>query len=312
MTKTLNQTSVPMDMANELFSHAYQQLHKLLPNTVCFFIDNTSTWFLGEDADTIHRLFAIPYTYATNTFQITILDTTEAVQLIPAITAKGRRIYIVDLRTVLFHSTDEKPFSPLQPIGKTIGTSEFSQPLMLKGMTMPPSDTPHPQPEQKDYYLSTGLKIATQYLTQNFIASCCGIGIQGIAAYTQKEPRRFFNQNNTLHKYNYGIRRCAQMLLDTKLEEGPQSALDSPLFYGLTFIEKFRVLGKFVKIPFLFENVMGKSYSWRSLRLYNKQSNRFNHFTNEELEEVRQGLHVMANDILTIHFIPDEIPSIHP
>ena len=311
MTK-INQNPVPLAMANELFDHAYQQLHQLLPNTVCFFIDNASTWIIGNDADTIYRLFAIPYTHAGTSFQITVLPTEQAMQLVPAIVEKGRRIYIADLRTVLFHATGEQPFSPLQSDGKKVENSEFSQPLMLNGISVQPSVTPLPQPAQTDYVLSEGLKIASQYLTQNFIASCCGIGIQGISAYTQKEPRRFFNQNNTLEKYNYGIRRCAQMLLDTKLEEGPQSALDSPLFYGLTFIEKFRVLGKFVKIPFLFETVMNKSYNWRSLRLFNKQSKHYNKFTAEELEEVHQGLQEMAHTILTIHFIPDELPPIHP
>ena len=121
-------------MANELFDHAYQQLHQLLPNTVCFFIDNASTWIIGNDADTIHRLFAIPYTHAGTSFQITVLPTEQAMQLVPAIVEKGRRIYIADLRTVLFHATSEQPFSPLQSDGKKVENSEFSQPLMLNGI----------------------------------------------------------------------------------------------------------------------------------------------------------------------------------
>ena len=310
MTKSTRQTPVSLTMADELFSHAYQQLHKLLPTTMCFFIDNTDTWIIGDDAEIIHRLFAIPYTITSPDFQLVVLPNEQALQIMPAIVEKGRRVYIADLKTVLFHHTAEKPFSPLRPEGIQDETSEFSQPLILNGATTTPSSTPLPQPEQTDYTLSTGLKIATQYLTQHFIASCCGLGVQSISTYTQKESRRFFNHNNTLEKYNLGLRRCAQMLIDTKLEEEPQSAFDSPLFYGLTFIEKFKVLGKYVKIPFLFEEIMQKSYNWRSLRLYNKRSKYYNKFTAEELEEVHKGLQTMAHAILTIHFVSDEPPSL--
>ena len=68
-----------------------------------------------------------------------------------------------------------------------------------------------------------------------------------------------------------------------------------PLCYGIDYVSKFKVLGKVIKLPYLFTNVLGKTEAWRKLRLSKKwEVKYYNKFTDDELDMINEGISEVA------------------
>ena len=63
-----------------------------------------------------------------------------------------------------------------------------------------------------------------------------------------------------------------------------------PLCYGIDYVSKFKVLGKVIKLPYLFTNVLGKTEKWRKMHLSQKDCPYYNKFTDDELDMINEGI----------------------
>ena len=64
-----------------------------------------------------------------------------------------------------------------------------------------------------------------------------------------------------------------------------------PLCYGIDYVSKFKVLGKVIKLPYLFTNVLGKTKKWKDMHLSQKREVKYyNKFTDDELDMINEGI----------------------
>lgn len=106
------------------------------------------------------------------------------------------------------------------------------------------------------------------------------------------------------------IKDIGTSLLYVCILQEPQSEADYPLCYGDDMVSKFKVLGKVIKLPYLFINVLGKTESWQKMHLSGKaQKKYYNHFTDEELSMINDGIHSIALNLCSIQLEYQTPPS---
>lgn len=59
-------------------------------------------------------------------------------------------------------------------------------------------------------------------------------------------------------------------LMKVRILQEPQSETEYPLCYGEDMVGKFKVLGKVIKLPYLFINVLCKTENWQKMHLSGK------------------------------------------
>lgn len=90
------------------------------------------------------------------------------------------------------------------------------------------------------------------------------------------------------------ITRIGTALMQVRIQQEPQTQADSPLCYGDDMVSKFKVLGKVIKLPYLFINVLGKTEKWQKMHLSAKKERYYNHFTDSELSLINDGIRTIA------------------
>lgn len=88
------------------------------------------------------------------------------------------------------------------------------------------------------------------------------------------------------------VREIGEALMQVNITQEPQTEEDSPLCYGEDMVSKFKVLGKVIKLPYLIEEVLGKTARWRKMHLSDKRETKYyNQFTDAELDMINEGIH---------------------
>ena len=102
------------------------------------------------------------------------------------------------------------------------------------------------------------------------------------------------------------ITEVGTTLMHTRILQEPQSEQDYPMCYGDDMVSKFKVLGKVIKLPYLFINVLGKTEAWMKLRLSAKREVKYyNRFTDEELSLINDGIRTIALKLCSIQLTVD-------
>ncbi|MDE5551233.1 MAG: hypothetical protein K2I99_07800 [Bacteroidaceae bacterium] len=101
---------------------------------------------------------------------------------------------------------------------------------------------------------------------------------------------------------------CASLMKVRILQE-PQSEEEYPLCYGDDMVSKFKVLGKVIKLPFLFIDVIGKKKRWMTMHLTSKEDFYYNRFTDSELDLINDGIRAIALKLCSIQFEYQVPPS---
>ena len=123
-----------------------------------------------------------------------------------------------------------------------------------------------------------------------------------------------FGANNTIYNgkpYQYSTKQVEELqriitevgttLMHTQILQEPQSEQDYPMCYGDDMVSKFRVLGKVIKLPYLFVNVLGKTIGYQKLHLSMKNEVKYyNRFTDEELSMLNDGIRTIALKLCSI------------
>ena len=105
---------------------------------------------------------------------------------------------------------------------------------------------------------------------------------------------------------NMGISLTAAHLLKTEVKQGEQTAEESPYCYGEDMVGKFKVLGKVIKLPYLFIDVLGKTERWQKMHLSDKKERYYNQFTDEELAMINEGIRKIAERLMDIRLFYEE------
>ena len=102
------------------------------------------------------------------------------------------------------------------------------------------------------------------------------------------------------------ITEVGTTLMHTQILQEPQSEQDYPMCYGDDMVSKFKVLGKVIKLPYLFINVLGKTEAWMKLRLSAKREVKYyNRFTDDELSLINDGIRTIALKLCSIQLTVD-------
>lgn len=96
------------------------------------------------------------------------------------------------------------------------------------------------------------------------------------------------------------ITRIGTALMQVRIQQEPQTQAESPLCYGDDMVSKFKVLGKVIKLPYLFINVLGKTEGWMKMHLSAKKERYYNHFTDSELAMINDGIRTIALKLCAI------------
>lgn len=98
-------------------------------------------------------------------------------------------------------------------------------------------------------------------------------------------------------------------LMKVRILQEPQSEAEYPLCYGDDMVSKFKVLGKVIKLPYLFINVLGKTKKWQSMHLFEKKESYYNRFTDAELDLINNGIRAIALKLRSIQLEYQVPPS---
>lgn len=98
-------------------------------------------------------------------------------------------------------------------------------------------------------------------------------------------------------------------LMKVRILQEPQSEVEYPLCYGDDMVSKFKVLGKVIKLPYLFINVLGKTKKWQSMHLFEKKESYYNRFKDAELDLINDGIRAIALKLCSIQLEYQVPPS---
>ena len=94
-------------------------------------------------------------------------------------------------------------------------------------------------------------------------------------------------------------------LAKVSITSEPQSEEQFPLCYGDDYVSKFKVLGKVIKLPYLFQNLLGKKEKWQRMHLSDRTDFYYNTFKEEELKQINAGIRTIAINIASINLVYD-------
>ncbi|MBP5479931.1 MAG: hypothetical protein J6Y15_11295, partial [Bacteroidaceae bacterium] len=95
-------------------------------------------------------------------------------------------------------------------------------------------------------------------------------------------------------------------LAKVSITSEPQSEEQFPLCYGEDYVSKFKVLGKVIKLPYLFQNLLGKTEGYQKMKLSRKSDRYYNMFKEEELKQINSAIRTIAINIASINLVYDE------
>jgi len=153
-----------------------------------------------------------------------------------------------------------------------------------------------------------GMRLVLDMIKKKYIAeqmeggnSSCqtllGIGISH-ALYNGKP---YYYSSRMVANIQKAVTEVGAMLMQVQIIQGPQDVQEYPLCYGEDMVSKFKVLGKVIKLPYLFVNVLGKTERWQKMHLADKKEVRYyNQFTDDELSMINDGIRSIALKLCSI------------
>lgn len=155
---------------------------------------------------------------------------------------------------------------------------------------------------------SQGVREVLEMIKLNYLASAWKKSIHSGINTIYKGTRQV-EQNGVPYIFTYEevytlqhvITAIGVKLMQTKVEQGPQTEESSPMCYGEDMVSKFKVLGKIIKLPHLFIDVMGKTECWQKMHLSGKNPKYYNQFSDNELEMINQGIQSIALSLCSIN-----------
>ncbi|MDE5740117.1 MAG: hypothetical protein K2H92_07405, partial [Bacteroidaceae bacterium] len=129
---------------------------------------------------------------------------------------------------------------------------------------------------------------------------CRDVLTRGTNQSIYKNKPYYFSEKQVSDLQRVIISVCTSLMKVRILQE-PQSEEEYPLCYGEDMVSKFKVLGKVIKLPYLFTNVLGKTENWQKMHLSGKaQKKYYNRFTDAELDLINDGIRAIALKLCSI------------
>lgn len=134
----------------------------------------------------------------------------------------------------------------------------------------------------------------------NIVLLSFGVG------HNMHNGKPYYYSEKTVADLQRIITEVGTTLMHTQILQEPQSEQDYPMCYGDDMVSKFKVLGKVIKLPYLFINVLGKTERWQKMHLADKKEVKYyNRFTDEELSLVNDGIRTIALKLCSIQLTVD-------
>lgn len=139
-------------------------------------------------------------------------------------------------------------------------------------------------------------------------STCNSIISRGIK-HSLFNKRPYYFSEKEVYDFQRIITDIGTSLMQVRILQEPQSEAEYPLCYGDDMVSKFKVLGKVVKLPFLFMDVIGKKKRWMTMHLTSKEDFYYNRFTDSELDLINDGIRFIALKLCSIQLEYQTTPS---
>ena len=166
--------------------------------------------------------------------------------------------------------------------------------------------------ETKDYNIQEGLTYATGLIRSNYIGlflKSPKSGYFDISSIINSRDRNgisfYYSPEGVKYLQNV-LNDIVASLAKVSITSEPQSEEQFPLCYGEDYVSKFKVLGKVIKLPYLFQNLLGKKGKWQRMHLSDRGDFYYNKFKEEELKQINAGIRTIAINIASINLVYDE------
>ena len=151
------------------------------------------------------------------------------------------------------------------------------------------------------------LKYITELMDGND-KSCASIITRAVNRHLRNGKPFHLSEKNVSELQRIIVDVCASLMKVRILQE-PQSEEEYPLCHGDDMVSKFKVLGKVIKLPYLFINVLGKTEKWQKMHLSGKSEVYYNRFTDSELDLINDGIRAIALKLCSIQLEYQVPPS---
>ena len=166
--------------------------------------------------------------------------------------------------------------------------------------------------ETKDYNIQEGLEYVFTMLKTDYFGSFMRSKASGRSVASCIVNSLY--QTKTIQYYTpEGVKYLQDVLNDivaslakVSITSEPQSEEQFPLCYGEDYVSKFKVLGKVIKLPYLFQNLLGKTENYQKMKLSRKTDRYYNAFKEEELKQINAAIRTIAINIASINLVYDE------
>ncbi|MDE6721568.1 MAG: hypothetical protein K2J84_05405 [Bacteroidaceae bacterium] len=161
-----------------------------------------------------------------------------------------------------------------------------------------------------------GMQQATNMIKLKYIAelmdgndkTCNAVICRGIKHCIHHNKPYYFSEKE-VYELQRIITSVGTSLLYVRILQEPQSEEEYPLCHGDDMVSKFKVLGKVIKLPYLFINVLGKTEKWQKMHLSGKREVYYNRFTDSELDLINDGIRAIALKLCSIQLEYQVPPS---
>lgn len=154
---------------------------------------------------------------------------------------------------------------------------------------------------------------ATKMLKSQFLAQQADISNVTLSrclhgGLNNGKPDQFTSQH--IASIERAIHEIGGKLLLTKVERTPADEATQPYAYGETLLEKIKILGKVISIPYLFTECVGWSENKRKLHLNNRfEPKYYGVFSDEELSLINRSIRTIALSLCQMELSQNEQTS---
>lgn len=165
--------------------------------------------------------------------------------------------------------------------------------------------------ELKNYSVKEGMSYAIEMVKTLYLGSFLKsprtgcIIISSLANSVENTGATFYLTDDGVKYLQDVLNKISSSLINVQIVDEPQSQETSPLCYGEDYVSKFKVLGKVIKLPYLFQTVMGKTVRWQKMHLSDKKERYYNKFTPEELQQINDAIRTIAINLASIKLVKE-------
>ena len=137
----------------------------------------------------------------------------------------------------------------------------------------------------------------------------CGLLLSFGVNHNPYNGKPYYYSDKQVDELQHIITTVGMELMNVRILQEPQSEADFPLCYGEDMVSKFKVLGKIIKLPYLFINILGKTEKWQKMHLSGKDEVYYNRFTDDELSLINDGIRSIALKLCSIQLQYQQPPQ---